>query len=140
MAPPRKRAGKAARPSLRERTPIVEWCAAALGLILTLGVVGYSAWEGLGGGGGPPDLRAEVREVHALGSGHVVEFQVRNLSAATAADVVVSATLRSGAAAETHSVTLDYVPGLGAARGGLVFKADPAGGTLTIAAEAYGEP
>jgi uncharacterized protein (TIGR02588 family) len=144
MAATRKPARKpVAKPAtLLERTPIAEWTAAGIGLVLTLGVVGYSLSEALAAGAdAPPDLRATVTEVQPVGGRHIAQIEVRNLSRATAAEVTVSATLsRGGAVVERRETTVDYVPARGAARAGVIFRQDPAGGDLQVAAEAYVEP
>jgi len=44
------------QPGLAERTGWAEWIAAAAGLLLTLGVVGYTLWEGFHADQGPPAL------------------------------------------------------------------------------------
>lgn len=129
------------RRSLVERTPLAEWTAAAVGLALTLGVIGYSVWEGLAGDGGPPALTVETRAPKAVDGGHVVPLVVRNTSAATAAAVEVRGVLeRAGQAVEERRAVFAYVPGGGQAKGGLVFERDPSAFTLRVAAEGYEEP
>lgn len=146
MAPrkpaPRKPPSKPApRRRLVERTPISEWTAAAIGLALTLGVIGYSVWEGLAGDGGPPALSVEAQPAKAVEHGHVVPLVVRNDSDATAAAVEVRGVLeQAGQVVEERRAVFAYVPGQGEARGGLVFERDPAAFTLRVAAEGYEEP
>lgn len=138
MAPRRK---PASRKTLRERTPIAEWSAAGLGLILTLAVVGYSLWEGLAGDDGPPELEVETQPAQAVAKGHAVPIVVRNSSHSTAAAVEVRGVLeQAGAVVEERRATFAYVPGGGEARGGLVFERDPRAFTLRVAAEGYEEP
>lgn len=146
MAPrkpaPRKPPSKPApRRSLVERTPVAEWTAAAIGLALTLGVIGYSLWEGLAGDGGPPVLSVEAQPAKAIESGHVVPLVVRNGSDATAASVEVRGVLeQAGEVVEERRVVFAYVPGHGQAKGGLIFQRDPAAFILRVAAEGYEEP
>ena len=129
------------RPSLAQRTPIAEWTAAAVGLALTLGVIGYSVWEGLAGDGGPPALSVETQTALALAEGHVVPLVVRNASDATAAGVEVRGVLeQAGQVVEERRTVFAYVPGGGEAKGGLIFERDPAAFTLRVAAEGYEEP
>ena len=129
------------RPSLAQRTPVVEWIAAALGLALTLAVIGYSVWEGLAGDDGPPALMVEAKPPEAAEHGHVVPLVVRNASDATAAGVEVRGVLeQAGQVVEERRAVFAYVPGNGQAKGGLVFQRDPKAFTLRVAAEGYEEP
>ena len=140
--PAPKPAGRApARPRLVERTPLAEWTAAGIGALLTLGVIGYSLWEGLSGRPGPPVLQVEAQAPVDVPGGHVVPLVVRNDSHATAAAVEVRGLLeQAGQAVEERRATFAYVPGSGEARGGLVFERDPAAFTLRVSAEGYEEP
>jgi len=127
--------------TLLQRTPLAEWMAAGVGLVLTLAVLGYSVWEVVDTTEAPPALSVRALETHRAGGAWVVEIEVANASYATAADVEVSGVLeRAGVAVEAHRATFTYVPGRGAARGGLVFRQDPASGALRLAAESYTEP
>jgi uncharacterized protein (TIGR02588 family) len=129
------------RRGLAERTPVAEWTAAALGLVLTLAVVGYSVWEGLTGDGGPPALSVEAKTAEAVEHGHVVPLVVRNAGDATAAAVEVRGVLeQAGQVVEERRAVFAYVPGGGQAKGGLVFERDPKTFTLRVAAEGYEEP
>ena len=131
----------APRRKLRERTPIAEWTAAGLGLVLTLGAIGYSAWEGLTAGDGPPRLSVEAGAPEPSAPGFVVPLTVKNDSHATAAAVEVTGELEQGGqVVETRRVVLAYVPGKGETRGGLLFERDPRGGGLRVRAEGYEEP
>jgi uncharacterized protein (TIGR02588 family) len=138
MAP---RKAKPARKSLVERTPIAEWTAAAVGLLLTLAAVGYSVWEAVTGHPGPPALQVEAEPPEAVAGGHVVPLRVRNGSHATAAGVEVRGVLeQAGRVVEERRAHFAYVPGKGEAKGGLVFERDPKAFTLRVAAEGYAEP
>ena len=134
-------ARKPARPTLVERTPVAEWTAAALGGLLTLGVLAYSLWEGLGDRTGPPALSVSAEPAKAVGGGFVVPITVRNAAAQTAAQVQVTGVLTAGEGApEERSATFSYVAGHGETRGGLVFRTDPAAGELELAVEGFEEP
>ena len=122
-------------------TSPLEWVAAGIGALLTLGVIGYSLWEGLSGRPGPPVLQVEAQAPVDVPGGHVVPLVVRNDSHATAAAVEVRGVLeQAGQAVEERRATFAYVPGSGEARGGLVFERDPAAFTLRVSAEGYEEP
>ena len=123
------------------QSPVLQWMAAGLGLVLVLIVLGYSVWEVLAGNGEPPQLSVVADKPTASRSGHTVPIVVRNDSTATAAAVEVVGVLeQSGVAVEERHAALAYVPGKGEARGGLVFERDPAGYTLKVTVEGYEEP
>ena len=131
----------AKRRGLLERTPVAEWTAAAIGLVLTFGVIGYSLWEGLASGNGPPSLTVMAEPPEPAGRGHLVPIVVRNASHATAGAVEVRGVLETdGRIVEERRAIFTYVPGKGEARGGLLFERDPAAYVLRIAPEGYEEP
>lgn len=112
----------------RDPIPPLEWAAAALGLIaalVLLAIIGRVAITG--DEKAVPVLTAQVERIAATPAGHVVEFRVRNLSDQTAAEVHVEGTIKGGAAEESSSATIDYVPGRSEANGGLIFAGDPRG-------------
>lgn len=132
---------KAPPPGLLKRTPVAEWAAAALGLVLTLGVMGYLVREGLTEGDGPPSLSVTAEPVEATRGGFVTPVTVANGSDATAAGVEVLGTLEDGATViEERRAGFAYVPGRGEAKGGLVFQHDPRRYRLRLSAEGYEEP
>lgn len=128
-------------PNLAERTPIAEWTAAALGLVLTLGVIGYTVWEGLTEDDGPPRLSISSGPPARTAHGFVVPIVVRNASHATAAQVEIEGVLaHPGRPAETRRASFAYVPGRGEARGGLVFHGDPAASKIAFSVSGYADP
>jgi uncharacterized protein (TIGR02588 family) len=132
---------KPAPSRIARRTPILEWAAAALGLLLTLAILGYSIWEGVSDHEGPPHLTVAGEPAEATEGGFVVPLTVRNRSYATAAGVEVRATLeRDGRVVEERRVVFTYVPGRGEAKGGVVFQADPATAQLRLEPEGYQDP
>jgi uncharacterized protein (TIGR02588 family) len=127
--------------SLIARTPLAEWIAAGLGLLLTLAVIGFLVVEGVRARGAAPDLSVEGGAAVRGAGGFSVPVTVRNAGHATAAAVQVSGTLaRGGAVVERRGATFAYVPGRGQASGGLIFERDPAGFELTLRAEGYEDP
>jgi uncharacterized protein (TIGR02588 family) len=124
-----------------KRTPVAEWVAAGLGLVMLLGVIGYSVWEGMADDAGPPSLSVAVEPVTKTAQGFTMPVAVRNASAATAGQVLVRGVLEQGGAViEERTATFAYVPGRGEAKGGLVFSRDPRGYELKLTAEGYEEP
>ena len=136
MAPRRK-----APPQTPSRTPVLEWTASALGLLLTLAVLGYSVWEGVTDRAGPPRLSVTAEPAEKTEGGYVVPLTLHNAAYATAAGVEVRASLEQGGrVVEERRATFTYVPGRGEAKGGVVFQADPATGRLRLEPEGYQEP
>ena len=130
-----------ARKSAPAKTPVAEWIAAGLGLVLTLAVLGYSIWESVAQDGGPPVLSVTAEAAVATPGGFVAPIAVRNTGDATAAAVEVRGELQlPGGDVETAHATLAYVPAGGEARAGLVFRTDPRQGRLSLAVEGYEEP
>ena len=127
-------------PSLAERTSIAEWIAAGLGFLVTAGVIGYTLWEGVSERDGPPRLTVVSEQVKSSPQGYVVPIVIHNASHATAADVEVLGVVSHGAHVEARRARFAYVPGLGEARGGLVFQADPGMSKIVLSVEGYADP
>lgn len=120
---------------------MAEWAAAAVGLSLTLGVLGYLVREGLSPGDSPPSLSVESQPAKVIGGGFVAPLTVSNASDATAAAVEVRGVLeQDGVVVEERRATFDYVPGGGEAKGGLVFQRDPRLHQLRLSVEGYQDP
>lgn len=133
------------RPAARSAappTPALEWAMAALGLVLLLGVIAVLLADAFGGrNGAPPAIAVNNLGVVRTPAGWVVEFEARNASRRPAAEVPVTGVLSAGGVElERRTATLDYLPGGGVSRGGLVFRNEPAGGTLELSADGYREP
>lgn len=123
-------------------TPALEWTAAGIGAVLTLGLLGFLGWEAYERPGGtPPVIEVSLRDVVPAGKGYVAEITARNLSSETAAGVDIEGVLsRGGQEVEQAQATLDYVPGQSERRGGLFFSEDPSEGDLELRALGYAEP
>ena len=136
MAPRKKPATR-----ILERTPILEWVAAGLGLLLTVAVLGYVIWEGAVGQNGPPSLTLTPDLPEKTAGGFVVPLTIRNASYATAAGVEVRATLeRDGRVVEERRATFGYVPARSETKGGVIFQTDPATARLRLEPEGYEAP
>lgn len=123
--------------TLAERTPMLEWIAAGLGLAMILFVTAVIGREALVAVPSQlPALEVHATRVLPSGTGFVVEFEVLNRSSATAAAVEVEGVLGG----ETSSATLDYVAGDAAAKGGLFFSKDPRGQKLELRALGFQTP
>lgn len=127
--------------SVRARTPVAEWIAAAIGGAMTLGVIGYTVFEGVTAGDSHPRLQVEADAPRRSGAGYVVPIVVSNDAHGTAAAVEVRGTLSAGGTVvEERRVVITYVPGKGEAHGGLLFERDPRGYLLSVTPEGYEEP
>ncbi len=122
--------------------PIVEWGAAAIGLLLTLGILGYIGWQAVTGPSyAPPAIAVAPGRVSAYESGYVVEVVARNLSPSTAAGVEIEGKLMDGGREVAASTTtFSYVPGHSERRGGLFFSEDPRRHRLEVRALGYSRP
>jgi uncharacterized protein (TIGR02588 family) len=116
--------GKAAK---GQNTPLLEWIAAGLGLLLTLGMLAIIGQEALRGDSSQlPAIEVRVARVVPAPSGFLVEIVANNRSGGTAAAVQIEGMLKSGETEiEAASLTLDYVPGHAERKGGLFFTRDP---------------
>lgn len=120
-----------------DRVPALEWAAAAIGLLLLLGLC-FALLREFGGGNdrAVPILSAKIERVIRTPAGFVAEVVVSNRSRQTAAAVQVEGELGD----EQASATLDYVPGRSEARGGLIFKDDPRAGPIEVRVVGYELP
>ena len=106
-------------------TPVLEWIAAAIGLVLILSVVAVIGNEAIRAQESAlPEIEVRPLLVVQGPAGFVLEFEAVNLSGGTAAAV----SIEGKAGDETSTATIDYVPGHGAVKGGLFFSKDPRAG------------
>lgn len=124
------------------KEPLLEWIAAAVGLVLTLGMMALIGREALhGDSADPPAIEVRALRVGAVPSGFVVEVKAVNRSGGAAAAVQIEGELKEGGASvETSSLTLDYVPGHAEREGGLFFRRDPRRHRLELRALGYQRP
>lgn len=130
------------KPAGRGDAPLLEWIAAGIGLLLTLGVLGVIGREALNGESQQlPVISVTATEISLAAPGYVVAFEARNQTGGTAAAVDIEAILKDGEAiVETGKATLDYVPGHGKAKGGVFFTEDPRRHTIIIRALGFQVP
>ncbi|WP_129794213.1 hypothetical protein [Sphingosinicella sp. CPCC 101087] len=123
-------------------TSLLEWLMAAVGALVALGLLGFIGWEAATGANeGPSVLVAQTERLVPAGDGFVAEVGVRNLSDSTAAAVQVEGALKQGdVAVETSRATIDYIPGRGDRKIGLLFTRDPATFPLEVRVTGYQEP
>jgi uncharacterized protein (TIGR02588 family) len=128
--------------TMTARTPLLEWIASGLGLVLLLVLIGVIGREALTGEtDAPPAIEIRATSVAKAGSGYVVAIEAVNRSGGTAASVQIEGVLSDGGAPiETSSATLDYVPGHSTRSGGLFFREDPRRHRLELRALGFQTP
>jgi uncharacterized protein (TIGR02588 family) len=119
-------------------TPLTEWIAAATGAAIATGLIGYLAWDGLLGGGSPPDLRLVIEAIAPTSEGFRVDVVLSNAGAQTAADVVVKSF--ASEIGDEGEITFDFVPGQSLRRGTLLFRERPDPDRLDLRVVGYREP
>lgn len=120
----------------KPKPPLLEWIASAVGLLLILAVMAVIARDAFNGSADmAPEVTVTATRIRPSGTGFLVEFEARNLSPVTAAQLVVEGKLPGG---EISNATIDYVPGRSVRRGGLFFSADPRG--VELRALGYQDP
>jgi len=120
---------------------VIEWAAGALGLVITLALIGFVGWQAFQDNGEPPRVEVRVTNIIANGDTYLVQIAAANVSSQTVAGLVVDGTLtpRTGRM-ERSSVTFDYVPANSEVEGGLFFASDPATGELRVRPKGYRQP
>lgn len=121
---------------------VLEWVAAAAGLLIAGLMIGFIGYEALRGSGkAPPALSVTAREITGTAGGYVVSVVVRNGSDQTAAAVTIEGELKDGGRSlEASQATLSYVPGRSERSGGLVFTRDPRRLKLMVRVTGYAIP
>lgn len=139
----RKPASKAASktgPGARG-TPLLEWIAGAVGLVLVLLTVGVIGHEAVFGDDTPPAVTVAQGAVHAVKGGWLVEIEAVNSGGSPASQVTIEGELAlPGQRPETAEASFDYVPDHSRRPGGLFFTQDPRGADLKLRSKGYTEP
>jgi uncharacterized protein (TIGR02588 family) len=122
-------------------TPVLEWIASAVGLLLILFVLGFIGWQALNDPHSPPTISVEATNISPVPGGYRILFQARNAGGAAAAQVRIEGTLSgSGQEPQTSSVIIDYIPGHSTREGGLFFTQNPQAGNLVLRASGFADP
>lgn len=120
---------------------MLEWASAAVGLVLTLGVIGIIGWEALNADDSPAAVRVESLGAQRTPTGYVLQVRVTNTGGSPAAQVAITGELTPpGGVAETAEATFDYVPDHSTRTGGLFFTGNPRDGALKLYAKGYASP
>lgn len=128
--------------SAQKRLPPIAMAAGAIGFVLTTSLTVFIGLQVLRESDAPvPVITVETREVHRTAAGFVAEFEVRNRSAHTAANVEVEASLSiPGSEPTVNTVSVGYVPGHSLQRGGVLLPADPRSGKFELRVLGFTEP
>ncbi|WP_457089320.1 TIGR02588 family protein [Microvirga sp. P5_D2] len=126
---------------IAQHTPLLEWIASGIGLLLVVCMLGFIGWQALDDPRSPPAITVEASDVSSVPGGYRVIFQARNAGGAAAAQVRIDGVVSTGnQGPETSSVILDYIPGHSAREGGLFFTQDPRTGNLALRASGFAKP
>ncbi len=121
--------------------PALEWLAAAVGLILVVGAVGFMIYQAVVQKHTPPNISVSVDSINPTDSGFLVGFRITNRGAMTASALTIEGELKkNGESIEKSSATIDYAPSHSERRGGLIFTKNPKDFDLQIRATSYEEP
>jgi uncharacterized protein (TIGR02588 family) len=124
-----------------QHTPLLEWIASGIGLLLVLCMLGFIGWQALHDATSPPVITVDTAQISPVPGGYRVIFQAYNAGGAAAAQVRIEGTLSAdNQAPEISSVVLDYIPGQSAREGGLFFTQDPRSGNLALRASGFAKP
>ena len=119
----------------------LEWAVFAIGLILTLGVIGSLAWDAARGGEKPPDLIVELGAPEPRAQGWAVPVTVRNQGEETAESARVVVTLElPGGEKEEAELDFPFVPRRSRREGWVHFLHPPASGRLNGRVTGYEQP
>lgn len=129
------------RADARSETPVLEWIAAAIGLVVLIGVIGFVGAEAFRPDTSPPQVVVERLGVEQTEAGYLVKVRATNRGGSAAAQVVVEGELEPGAGEpQTAEATFDFIADHSSREGGLFFESDPGQGRLTLRAKGYAAP
>ena len=121
--------------------PALEWLAAAIGLILVVGAVGFMIYQAVVGKDAPPNVSVSVDSINPTDGGFLVGFRVRNSGAITASALTIEGELKKGEESiETSSAAIDYAPSHSERKGALIFTKNPKDYDLLLRATGYEKP
>ena len=124
-----------------EKSSLLEWIVAAVGILLVSGVIVFLIYRGATKGDMPPKIKIEIESVVKADENYLVNFRVINAGEITAAGLTIEGELKNGEKSEeTSDVTLTYVPSDSERHGGLIFTKNPNEYKLQIRAKGYEQP
>ena len=122
-------------------TPISEWTAATIGLLLFLVALGSSVYRGLWTGDAPPDIVVQITSMIPMRDQYLIQFRAENRGPRAAEGVVIEVRLVGPEGrVETSHTTIEYLPGGSSREGGLFVSVDPKGLQVSVRALGYEKP
>ena len=124
-----------------EKSPVLEWFVAVIGLILVAGTIGFMVYKAITSTDTPPNFTTKIERIETVNSGYIVVFNLINNGEQTASGVNVEGELKNGGESlEKSGVTFDYAPSKSETEGGLFFKNNPNQFQIEIHAKGYAKP
>ena len=121
--------------------PFWERVVGALGLLLTLFLLGYLLFQQLTSESTLPDIQVQVTEIWPNGEDFLVVVKASNSGGRTAATVVIEGEiLLNGKVLEKSELTIAYIPAKSTREAGLFFSRNPAELPLNVRALGYTQP
>ena len=141
-ATPKAQARPSQRPGAGQPgpTPVLEWVAAAVGLVVLVATIGFVGSEALRPDDTPPQIVVERLGIEVTPSGYLVRVRAINRGGSPAAQVLVEGELKGEGEIQTAEASFDFIADHSSREGGLVFEGDPRRGELTLRAKGYAAP
>jgi uncharacterized protein (TIGR02588 family) len=139
-APAKKPASRSTkRPQIAPQARALEWGFGVVSGLLVMTLLAYLVYEGARPQK-PPSFDVTAERVERLGDGFHVVLQVANGGDATAAEVAVRGVLTVAGEVETSDTVLDFLPPRSNRKSVLIFRHDPAMGSLALSVRGYNAP
>lgn len=125
----------------RSQAPVLEWLAAAIGLMLVSASIGFLLYSAIVKENTPPDLNITAETVTKTEKGYLVKISLENKGGTNASQVTVEGKLKKGDEdMETSSMTFAYAPSHSKKEGGLIFAKNPQEFQMELRALGYENP
>jgi uncharacterized protein (TIGR02588 family) len=132
---------QAKRAELSESTALLEWIFAISGVVLVLMMLSFIGYNALKEEETPPDIIMKSTAIKANGSGFLMQIEVENIGATTAAALNVEGKLMDGdKEVEASTLTFDYLPAHSRREGGFFFTKDPRAYKVELRPLGFQEP
>jgi uncharacterized protein (TIGR02588 family) len=123
------------------KTPMLEWLAALIGVIVVATTIAYLLFDAASRGDTPPDIMVRVDEVVPLAEQYLVKFEIYNQGGDAAASLNLEGVLlENGELVETSSATVAYAPADSVRTGGMFFTRNPNEFEIELRATGYEDP
>ncbi len=136
-----EKTGENSSDGAKQKTPLLEWIVAGIGLILVVGAIGFMLYQAVSSTSAPPVIEIKVESAVANKTGYLVVFEARNTGEQTASNVAIEGEIKNGdESVEKSGVAMDYIPSHSVRKGGLYFTKNPQPFDLQVRAEGYEKP